>query len=148
MLTNMTVFCIKSMGKIQVGLNFFWPVVLHTFLDNSDNYRPEVLWTTWCTITQGRGGRPQNRAGDSFHCCPKRFVILYLLPNHFFSQFRSTLNLSWVDMICNCISRFNARRVTFFHNALFTHNIRKVVLPSARTFVMQNQDWNISLIDK
>ena len=24
--TNITVFCIKSMEKIQVGLNFFWPV--------------------------------------------------------------------------------------------------------------------------
>ena len=23
---NVFVFCIKSMGKIQVGLNFFWPV--------------------------------------------------------------------------------------------------------------------------
>ena len=72
-------FQVKQMYIIQL---------LHTFLGNNENYRPEVLWTTWCSIARGRkaegdsaSGRPQHRGGDSFHCCPKIFVTVVLLPN-------------------------------------------------------------------
>ena len=50
---------IVSLNSIQL---------LHTFLGNSENYRPSVLWMTWCTIAWGRKasgdsalGRPQHR---------------------------------------------------------------------------------------
>ena len=50
---------IVSLNSIQL---------LHTFLGNSENYRPSVLWTTWCTIARGlaasgdsASGRPQHR---------------------------------------------------------------------------------------
>ena len=47
--------------------------LLHTFLDNSENYRPLGAVDNLMHYRP----RPQ---------CPKRFVIVVLLPNHFFNR--------------------------------------------------------------
>ena len=95
--------------------------LLHTFLDNSENYRPEVLWTTWCTIARGHKaegesapGRPQHRGGDSFHCCPRKVCDSCFItqPEVVFSS-SSYIRRFLFNLTCSCIPEVNSRRVTF-----------------------------------
>ena len=62
-----------------------------TFLGNSENYRLEVLWTTWCTIARGRkaesdsaSGRPQHQGGDSFSLLHKKVCDSCFITQPFF----------------------------------------------------------------
>ena len=59
--------------------------LFHTFLCNSQNYHPEVLWMTrWhcCTRpkTEGKSasGHAQHRGCDNFDCCAERYEMVVL----------------------------------------------------------------------
>ena len=81
------------MVLIHIGSKLFAKVVssiqlFHTFLCNSQNYHPKVLWMTrWhcCSRPKAEGnsasGHPQHRGCDSFDCCTERYEIVVLLPN-------------------------------------------------------------------
>ena len=136
--------------------------LLHTFFGNSENYRPEVLWTTWCTIARGLAWCTIARGlvaivhqvvhstegAIVFTVAQKRFVIVVLLPNPrggafcFFIVHRFLFNLTCSG---SCIPEFNSRRVTFSICSVCTRYLKSSVLcQSTRTFIkMQNQKRNI-----
>ena len=61
--------------------------LFHTFLCNSKNYHPKVMWMTqWhcCTRPKADGNSasdPQHRRCDSVDGCTEKYEIVVLLPN-------------------------------------------------------------------
>ena len=76
-------------------------------------------------------GHPQHQGGDSFHCCPECFITQpFLIVCFFFLFFFFSLKFYWTGLSkykLQLYSQIQCGKSYFFHNAILTHNIRKVL---------------------